>query len=132
MRFLVRLIISLAGGVTALAMLLVFLTFLVSEYGASPPQRGPGSTDAWLGRWIGPEGTFLLLEGGNGRYEVTIQNLDGARVFQGRAAGARIEFERDGSAETLHATNGADTGMKWLADKTNCLTVRVGEGYCRD
>src|SRR5688572_30937562 len=111
MRFLVRLIISLAGGITALAMLLVFLTFLVSEYTASPPQREPGSadvptstingaaaTDAWLGRWMGPEGTFLLLEGGNGRYEVTIQDLDGPRVFQGMAAGARIEFERDGSA----------------------------------
>jgi hypothetical protein len=73
-----------------------------------------------------------LLEGGNGRYEVTIQNLDGPRVFQGVAVGARIEFERDGRAEAVHATNGADTGMKWLADKTNCLTVRVGEGYCRD
>ena len=28
-------------------------------------------------------GTFLLLEGGNGTYEVTIQNLDGPRRFQG-------------------------------------------------
>lgn len=34
MRFLVRLIISLAGGLVALAMLLMFLTFLVSEYSA--------------------------------------------------------------------------------------------------
>jgi hypothetical protein len=35
----------------------------------------PPATDRWLGRWIGPEGTFLLLEGGNGTYEVTIQVL---------------------------------------------------------
>jgi hypothetical protein len=90
------------------------------------------ATDAWLGRWNGPEGTYLLLEGGNGRYDVTIANLDGPRVFQGTVAAGRIAFERDGVAETLHATNGADTGMKWLADKTNCLTVRTGEGYCRD
>ena len=43
----------------------------------------PLSWMAGLGRWIGPEGTFLLLEGGNGTYEVTIQNLDGPRRFQG-------------------------------------------------
>jgi hypothetical protein len=97
-----------------------------------PSTGGAAPTDAWLGRWTGPEGTFLLLEGGDGRYEVTIQNLDGPRIFQGVAAGASVEFERDGMAETLHATNGAGTGMKWLADKTNCLTVRLGEGYCRD
>lgn len=45
MRFFVRLIISLAGGLTALAMLLVFLTFLVSEYSSPPPRRGPDSAD---------------------------------------------------------------------------------------
>ncbi|MDD0843553.1 hypothetical protein [Pseudomonas sp. Gutcm_11s] len=89
-------------------------------------------TEEWLGKWIGPEGTFLLLEGGAGKYQVTIQNLDGPRTFQGVAAGDRIAFERDGVTEHLHATNGADTGMKWLSEKSNCLTVRSGEGYCRD
>jgi hypothetical protein len=74
----------------------------------------------------------LLLEGGNGRYEVTIANLDGPRVFQGTAADGQIAFERDGVAETIRATSGAETGMKWLAEKMSCLTVRVGEGYCRD
>jgi len=24
------------------------------------------------------------------------------------------------------------SGMKWLSDKSNCLTIRYGEGYCRD
>ena len=89
-------------------------------------------TDKWLGKWIGPEGTFLQLVGGNGKYEVTIQNLDGPRIFQGNAAGNHIEFERDGLKESLRATNGAETGMKWLSEKSNCLTVRAGEGYCRD
>lgn len=90
------------------------------------------ATDAWLGRWNGPEGTYLLLEGANGRYDVTIANLDGPRVFRGAASAGRIAFERDGVAETLHSTNGVETGMKWLAEKNDCLTVRVGEGYCRD
>ncbi len=38
-----------------------------------PGAGGTASTDAWLGRWTVPEVTFLLLEGGDGRYEVTIQ-----------------------------------------------------------
>jgi hypothetical protein len=90
------------------------------------------ATDKWLGQWTGPEGTFLRLEGGKGRYEITIQNLDGPRTFQGSAVGAQIQFERDGVKETIHATNGVETGMKWLSDKLDCLTVRPGEGYCRD
>ena len=88
--------------------------------------------DKWLGKWSGPEGTFLQLVGSNGKYEVTIQNLDGPRTFQGQAAGDHVEFERDSVKESLRATNGAETGMKWLSDKSNCLTVRAGEGYCRD
>lgn len=89
-------------------------------------------TDTWLGKWNGPEGTFLQLVGGNGKYEITVQNLDGPRKFQGNAAGSSIEFERDGVKEVIRATTGPETGMKWLADKSNCLTVRVGEGYCKD
>ncbi len=97
----------------------------------------PGSTsasvaDKWLGKWRGPEATFLQLDGGNGKYEVTIRNLDGSRTFHGNAAGNEIAFERDGVKESLRATNGVETGMKWLSKKSDCLTVRAGEGYCRD
>jgi hypothetical protein len=90
------------------------------------------ATDAWLGQWNGPEGTFLRLEGGNGRYEVTIRDLDGARTYEGTAKGAEIQFDREGKRETIRATDGAETGMKWLSDKSDCLTIRPGEGYCRD
>lgn len=90
------------------------------------------ATDAWVGQWNGPEGTFLQLAASGGQYEITIRNLDGPRTFVGAAAGDRIEFERDGVKETLRATHGAETGMKWLSEKKNCLTVRAGEGYCRD
>lgn len=99
---------------------------------AAPAPAPAPATDAWLGQWNGPEGTYLQLAGSGGQYEVTIRNLDGPRTFQGKAAGERIEFERDGVKESLRATNGAETGMKWLSEKKNCLTVRVGEGYCRD
>ncbi|HUQ53792.1 MAG TPA: hypothetical protein VM692_16300 [Gammaproteobacteria bacterium] len=108
---------------------------LIVVAGCSRPdasRTSPAITDGWLGRWTGPEGTFLLLEGGNGRYDVTIQNLDGPRVFVGSSMGDQIRFERDGVIESIHATDGAATGMKWLAEKSNCLTVRPGEGYCRD
>ena len=89
-------------------------------------------TDQWLGTWIGPEGTFLEIKDNQHQYEITIQNLDGPRTFQGTAIGNQIEFERDGVKAFIHATNGTETGMKWLSEKTNCLTVELGEGYCRD
>ena len=110
--------------------------------GCSDRQAAPASpdsvnvpattTDRWLGQWNGPEGTFLRIDGGQGKYQVTIQNLDGPRTFQGSAADGQIQFERNGLKESISATSGAQTGMKWLADKPNCLTVRAGEGYCRD
>lgn len=90
------------------------------------------ATDAWLGQWNGPEGTYLRLEGGGGEYKVTIQNLDGPQSYQGNSTGTQIHFDRNGVKESIHATNGAETGMKWLGDKANCLTIRLGEGYCRD
>jgi len=90
------------------------------------------SIDQWLGQWNGPEGTFLRLEADGGKYTVTIQNLDGPRSFEGISSGDTIRFERDGIQESIHASNGAETGMKWLSEKSNCLTVRTGEGYCRD
>jgi hypothetical protein len=88
--------------------------------------------DKWIGKWNGPEGTFLQLTGSNGKYEVTIQSLDGPRTFQGQAVGNQIEFERNSVKESLRATNGSETGMKWLTEMSNCLTVRAGEGYCRE
>ena len=103
---------------------------------ASPPPAAvtPGTppTDRWIGQWDGPEGTSLVIGGGDGAYELVISNLDGPRRFPARAEGERILFTRDGVDESLRATNGVDTGMKWLGEKTQCLTVRSGEGYCRD
>lgn len=103
-----------------------------SDAGSSSGANGETATDAWLGQWNGPEGTLLRLAGGQGKYEITIQNLDGPRTFQGSALGGQIHFERNDLKESIRASDGAETGMKWLSDKSNCLTVRSGEGYCRD
>lgn len=102
---------------------------------ASPAPAAPApapATDEWAGQWNGPEGTFVRITGSGGQYEVTIQNLDGPRTFAGTAVGDKIEFQRDGKTQTLRASNGEQTGMKWLAEKKDCLVVRAGEGYCRD
>ncbi len=85
-----------------------------------------------LGRWKGPEGTFLLLEGEGGKYVVTIQNLDGPRTFDGKGAGNAITFVRDGKNMAIRPTNGAGTGMKWLAGRKDCVVIDTGEGFCRD
>lgn len=105
---------------------------LVAACAGPPAQRGAAATDAWLGRWHGPEGTYLRLAGGGGRYDVTVRDLDGARRFRGIATGNVIRFERDGVQETIRASDGEATGMKWLRGKSDCLSVRPGEGYCRD
>lgn len=90
------------------------------------------ATDAWVGKWNGPEGTFIEISGGNGNYAITIQDLDGPKQFQGKSNGSEISFERNGTTEAIQSSNGADTGMKWLAENSNCLRVRLGEGWCRD
>lgn len=97
---------------------------------ASTPAAGP---EGWVGRWNGPEGTSLVLaprQGGG--FVITITTLDGPSRYEGDAAGPGIVFERDGETQTLRAGNGKLTGMKWLADKSDCLVIKVGEGYCRD
>lgn len=94
--------------------------------------HGAPLADAWLGKWNGPEGTWLNIERSKHAYEVTIRDLDVARSFEGSAVADGIAFRRNGVEEVIRATDGNATGMKWLAGKKNCLTVRAGEGYCRD
>jgi hypothetical protein len=126
---------------TTAALLSLLVLFGCADRDKPPASNDPASsgatatapaTDKWLGQWNGPEGTFLRLEGRKGKYEITIQDLDGPKTYQGISLGDQIQFERDGATETIRATNGAETGMKWLSEKANCLTIRPGEGYCRD
>jgi hypothetical protein len=105
---------------------------LVALHGCTSDGPPAAATDDWVGRWNGPEGTYLTIAGANGTYEITIKDLDAARTFAGAAAGGRIEFRRDGVRESIAATDGDATGMKWLAGKAQCLTIKAGEGFCRD
>lgn len=86
----------------------------------------------WLGRWLGPEGTYLELSINASNVQVLIRDLDGAAVYPGQAQSDGIVFVRAGRLERLHPGDGQATGMKWLLQKHNCLVIRSGEGYCRD
>jgi hypothetical protein len=107
-----------------------------AESSGNPPLKAPAVadtvTDKWLGKWIGPEGTYLVLSKNADKYVVENHSLDGPATYDGTSAGNRIEFQRNEKTEYIHAGNGHDTGMKWLLDKTNCLIIKTGEGFCRD
>lgn len=100
---------------------------------AAEEMRGvPVHVSEWMGRWNGPEGTYLDISEREIGYKITISNLDGPRDFDGVATADSISFERDGNEFVIRPGTGAETGMKWLADKKDCLVVQAGEGYCRD
>ncbi|WP_404335124.1 hypothetical protein AB2M62_15305 [Sphingomonas sp. MMS12-HWE2-04] len=95
----------------------------------------PADRDAWLGRWKGVEGTYLVISKGDGRgrYKLEMQyTLDDKGTFEGAGSDDGILFSRPDGAQTLRASNGDATGLKYLAGKKDCLTVKSGEGYCRD
>jgi hypothetical protein len=102
-----------------------------------PTTRAMIPTNDWLGRWIGPEGTYLEIsaDGGaaSGRYTLKMQyTLDDVGSFAGLASKDTIVFTRGGHQEVIRAGTGDETGLKWMAGKSNCLIVKDGEGYCRD
>ena len=100
---------------------------------ATPP------TDKWVGKWIGVEGLNLTIAKddsiGRGHYLLTMQyglDADDSGTFKGEANEDGISFTRPDDPQQLSAGDGEATGLKWLADKKDCLIVDTGEGYCRD
>lgn len=96
-------------------------------------------TDQWVGKWIGVEGLNLTLSkdtsAGSGHYVLKMQyGLDAEQsgTYKGQATAGGIAFNRQDGPQLLRAGDGQATGLKWLADKHNCLIVKPGEGYCRD
>lgn len=88
----------------------------------------------YLGRWIGVEGMYLTVAAKPGG-GVTLDmqyDLDNRGKFDGSVTAEGLRFTRNGVAETAVHTDGDATGLKWLAGKKDCLTVKTGEGYCRD
>lgn len=98
----------------------------------SPAAATTGKVDALVGRWNGPEGTYLNVAKKADKYTIEIKNLDGLKTFEGAAKGDVIEFTRNGKTESIKAANGAETGMKDFEKETNCVVVTKGsEGFCK-
>ncbi len=88
----------------------------------------------YRGRWTGVEGMYLVISDSTpGTVQLEMQyDLDNKGSFPGTVTPEGIRFERGSEALILRPSDGAATGLKWLADKRDCLTVASGEGYCRD
>ena len=108
---------------------------------SEPVARVPGAFYAadYLGRWKGVEGMYLVVSEAKtpGLYRLEMQwDLDHKGTFEGAPRGEPeapgIAFERGGRALMLVRSDGDATGLKHLAGRKDCLTVRLGEGYCRD
>jgi hypothetical protein len=106
-----------------------------ADAAASPGADAQAPVEAdYLGRWTGVEGMYLVVaakpDGGVG---LDMQwDLDNRGSFDGSVTAEGLRFMRNGVAETAVRTDGDATGLKHLAGKRDCLTVKPGEGYCRD
>lgn len=112
-----------------------------NDAGADPvPATSPASADVsqaeagYLGRWTGVEGMYLVVASRPGG-GVTLDmqwDLDNKGRFDGSVTAEGLRFMRNGVAESAVHTDGEATGLKYLAGKQDCLTVKPGEGYCKD
>lgn len=106
---------------------------------ASDKAAAVAQTDSWLGEWRGVEGLHVSIDRdstkGAGHYVLVMRfGLDDkdSGIFNGQATGNTLTFTRAGKEVVLRHTDGQATGLKWLAGKTDCITVAEGEGYCQD
>ena len=95
--------------------------------------EGPTAVADWNGKWIGVEGLVLVIAPGataeTRKLRITL--LDGTSDYVGTVKGDEIDFTRDGKGETIKAGTGAETGLKYLVEKDDCLIIKPGEGFCR-
>ena len=99
---------------------------------ATPANAGTSKVDSLVGRWTGPETSYLNVSKKGEKYSIEIANLDGPKTYEGTAKGDLIEFSRNGKTETIKAATGAETGMKGFEKETNCVVVTKGsEGFCK-
>lgn len=111
---------------------------IAADDGALPATGETGTeiaagTDAWVGKWVGPEGLALDVAPAAepGGYRLTVTLLDGTDSYDGTVDGDVIRFTRDGVEETIRRANGDETGLKYLAGKQDCVVIKPGEGFCR-
>lgn len=100
---------------------------------AAPPSASHAYAD-WAGKWVGVEGMFVTVTPTeSGTYNLVMQSdLDTLGTYTGIDGETGIEFMRGGETRLLVSATGEDIGLKYLLDKTDCLMVKPGEGYCRD
>ena len=98
----------------------------------SPVAGDTRKAELLVGKWTGPEGTYLEVTKKGDKFQIEIKNLNGPKTFEGTAKGDVIEFTRNGKTETVKAATGADTGMKGFEKETTCVVVTKGsEGFCK-
>ncbi len=103
---------------------------------ATPEPAATAKLEAdYLGKWIGVEGMVLTVAkaAGGGVTLDMVWGLDPGDkgTFPGSVTAEGLRFTRNGKDEILVPSDGDATGLKWLAGKKDCLTVKPGEGYCR-
>ena len=105
-----------------------------SSAAPAPAAATPVDPAQWTGKWVGPEGLFVeIAPAADGTFALTMQSdLDTRGSYVGKAVDGGIAFERGGQQLLLRPASGDETGLKYLAGKTDCLMVAPGEGYCRD
>ncbi|WP_298331653.1 hypothetical protein [Asticcacaulis sp.] len=104
----------------------------VSETPASVVSPSASAFD-YAGRWTGVEGTYMTITPqSDTAYQVVIADLDGPKTYAGTLQADGLHIERNGTALVIVPGDGEATGMKWLAEKSDCLVVAANEGYCRD
>jgi hypothetical protein len=105
-----------------------------ADNAAVPPADVARLEADYLGRWVGVEGMYLdVSKRAGGGVDLEMQyDLDHKGTFQGSVTVEGLRFLRNGVAETAVPSEGDATGLKYLAGKKDCLTVKPGEGYCRD
>lgn len=99
----------------------------------TPTASTASATRDYAGRWIGVEGTYLnVTPTGPSTASLEMQyDLDNKGTYPASVTSAGLRFTRNGETLLLRPSDGDATGLKWLAGKKDCLTVRSGEGYCR-
>lgn len=104
-----------------------------SDASASTTTESRDGADRWAGRWIGVEGTYLVVTPtGPGTASLEMQyDLDHEGTYPATVTPEGLRFTRGGEQMLLRPSDGDATGLKWLAGKKDCLTVKSGEGYCR-
>ena len=105
---------------------------MLSPVGTTPPAMHRYA--AWEGRWDGVEGMYVVISSAEPSvYRLDMQSdLDTMGAYVGSESSEGIRFVRNDQVLLLRQGSGAETGLKYLADKKDCLVVKSGEGYCRD